>query len=77
MITTEQLAAAHAFLATCAPANALRLRPPTQTQRSWQAQLQTAQAARHAARTAMQDLCGTRAVYQEAIAAAQASNKLG
>jgi hypothetical protein len=77
MITTEQLAAAHAFLATCPPANALRHRPPAQTQRTWQAQLQSAQAARHAARTAMQELCGTRAVYQEAIAAAQASRKLG
>jgi len=77
MITTEQLAAAHAYLATCTPANALSHRSPTQSRRTWQAQLQTAQAARHAAHTALHDLCGTHAVYQEAIAAAQSSRKLG
>jgi hypothetical protein len=77
MITTEQLEAAHTFLAACAPANALQQKPPMQNQRTWQDQLQAAQATRRAARTAMQDLCGTRAVYQEAIAAAQASRKLG
>jgi hypothetical protein len=77
MITTEQLAAAHAFLASCAPANALRQRPTTQNHRTWQDQLWTAQAQRRAARIAMQDLCGTRAVYQEAIAVARESHKLG
>jgi len=77
MITTEQLAAANAFLAACEPANALRQRPTTQNHRTWQDQLWTAQARRREARIAMQDLCGTRAVYQAAIAAARESQKLG
>ncbi len=78
MVTSEQVAAARAFLATCAPANALRhWQPNTQSHRIWKVQLHTAQATRHAAHTAMQDVCGTHAIYQEAIAAAQAVPKLG
>lgn len=77
MITTQQLTAAQVFLEACVPANALRQRPATQDRRTWQGQLLAAQAHRRAARTAMQDLCGTRAVYQEAIAAARESRKLG
>ena len=75
MVTTQQLAAAHAFLTACEPANALRLKPATQNLRAWQDQLHTAQADRRAARTAMQDACGTRAVYQEAILAAREGRK--
>ena len=77
MVTPQQLNAAHAFLAACPPANALRQRPATQSHKAWQAELQSAQTDRYAARTALQDLCGTRALYQEAIAAAQESRKLG
>ena len=78
MVTSEQVAAARAFLATCAPANALRhWQPGIQSHRIWKAQLDAAQATRHTAHTAMQDLCGTHATYQEAIAAAQAPPKLG
>jgi hypothetical protein len=73
MVTTKQLAAAHAFLATCGPANALRKRPNTQSHSAWRGELLTVQASRRAARTALQDLCGTRAVYQEAITAARSS----
>jgi ribosome-binding protein aMBF1 (putative translation factor) len=76
MVTTQQVAAAHAFLVACEPANALRQKPATQNQRTWQGQFQAAKAARSAARTATQDLCGTRAVYQEAIAAARERRKL-
>lgn len=76
MITPKQVAAAHAFLIACEPANALRQRPAAQNQRTWQGQLQAAKATRLAARTAMQDLCGTHAVYQEAIAAARERRKL-
>lgn len=77
MVTTQQLAAAHAFLAACEPANALLQRPTTQSRRAWQDELQAAQASQRAARSNMQDLCGTRAVYQEAIAAARESRRLG
>jgi hypothetical protein len=76
MITTQQMAAAQAFLMACEPANALRQRSATQNQRTWQGELHVAKAARRAARTAMQDLCGTRAVYQEALAAARERRKL-
>jgi hypothetical protein len=76
MITIEQMTAAHTFLAACLPANALRLGRTTQTRSIWRAQLQAAQQDRRAARVALQDLCSTRAVYQEALAAAQASRKL-
>jgi hypothetical protein len=75
MITTEQLAAAQAFLSACTPANALARRPDTLDRRTWQTQLQAAQADLRATRTAMQDLCGTRAVYQEALAAARDAHK--
>jgi hypothetical protein len=71
MVTTQQLTAARAFLVTCGPANALRRRSTAQNPRTWQAERQAAQVSRLAARTALQDLCGTRAVYQEAIAAAR------
>jgi ribosomal protein L31 len=71
MVTTQQLAAARTFLASCVPANALRLRPSTQSHPDWQGQLHTAQSNRRLARTALQDLCGTRDAYQEAIAAAR------
>ncbi|HMA36988.1 MAG TPA: hypothetical protein VKY74_21210 [Chloroflexia bacterium] len=76
MVTTQQVAAAHAFLAACEPANVLQHRPPAQSHRVWQVQRRAAQENRAAARTAAQDLCGTRAVYQEAIAAARESRKL-
>jgi hypothetical protein len=71
MVTTQQLAAAHAFLATCGPANAHQKRSNTQSHRSWQGDLRAVQATRRLARTALQDLCGTRVAYQEAIAAAR------
>lgn len=77
MVTTQQLAAAHAFLTACEPANALLQRPGTQGRRAWRDELRVAQASRRAARSTMQDLCGTRAVYQEAIAAAREGRKLG
>jgi hypothetical protein len=71
MVTPQQLAAAQTFLTACDPANTLQRRLPTQNQRTWQAQLQAAQATRRDARAAMQDLCGTREGYQAAIAAAR------
>jgi hypothetical protein len=77
MVTTHQLAAAHAFLAACGPANALLQRPNDQNRRVWQDELRTAQATRRAAHIALQDLCGTRSVYQEAIAAAREVRKVG
>lgn len=70
MLTTEQVAA-QAFLVACEPANALRLRQATQNRRTWQEQLQAAQADRRAARVVLLDVCGTRAIYKEAIAVAQ------
>lgn len=76
MITTEQAAAAHAFLVACEPANKLRLGPTTQSLQIWQDQLQVAQEGRRVARTTLLDLCGTRAVYKEAIAAAQEKRKV-
>jgi hypothetical protein len=76
MITTEQVAAASAFLIACDPANALRKGPTTQTLQVWQGQLAVAQESRRAARVTLLDLCGTRAVYKEAIAAAQERRKL-
>jgi hypothetical protein len=76
MLTTEQVVAAHAFLVACEPANALRLRQATQNRRSWQDQLQAAQADRRAARLVLLDVCGTRAIYKEAIAVAQEKRKL-
>ena len=77
MVTTQQLAAAHAFLAACGPANALRQRSTNQSRQAWQDELQTAQASRRAARSTLQELCGTRAIYQEAVAAAREGRKLG
>jgi hypothetical protein len=77
MVTPQQLAAAHAFLAVCPPANALRQRPPTQSHKDWHAELKIAQADRYAARRTLQNLCVTRAVYQEAIAAGHEARKLG
>ena len=77
MVTTHQLAAAHAFLAACGPANALLQRPATQSRRAWQDELRTAQASRRAAHIALQDICGTRAVYPEAVAAAREGRKVG
>jgi hypothetical protein len=76
MITTEQVAAANTFLSACAPANSLRRGPTTQSLQIWQNQLQVAQEGRRAARGILLDLCGTRAVYKEAIAAAQEKRKL-
>jgi hypothetical protein len=77
MVTTQQLAAAHAFLAACGPANALRQRPINQSRQAWQAELDSAQASRRDARSTLQELCGTRAVYQEAIDSAREVRKLG
>ncbi len=76
MITTEQVAAANTFLIACGPANALRHGPTTQSLQIWQDQLQVAQDDRRAARVILLDLCGTRTVYKEAIAAAQEKRKL-
>ncbi len=76
MITTQQLAAAQTFLAACEPANTLRQGPTTQSQGAWHDQLQAAQTRLRAARTTMHELCGTRAVYQEAITAAREKRKL-
>jgi hypothetical protein len=76
MLTPEQVTAATTFLVACEPANALRQGPTTQSLQTWQNQLQVAQAGRRAARVILLDLCGTRMLYKEAIAAAQEKRKL-
>jgi hypothetical protein len=76
MITTEQVAAANTFLLACEPANSLRRGPTTQSLQIWQNQLEVAQEDRRVARGILLDLCGTRTVYKEAIAAAQEKRKL-
>jgi hypothetical protein len=70
------VAAAQAFNLACEPANALRLRQATQNRQAWQNQLQAAQANRRTARLVLLDVCGTRAIYKEAIAVAQEKHKL-